>query len=109
MRVLSPRHRAAAGVLLGGLILSMGAAPGLAQTVANPNDQPTAGTLPAGTDTVRGTDRAADRPTANVPPPSAIRSSTSVVADGKDKASGKATRTNPSDHLSKSFRSSLEN
>ena len=118
MRVLSSRRRAAAGALLGGLILSASAAPVLAQSVANPNDQPTAGTLPSGTDTVRGNDRAAERPTANVSPPSAIRSTTSVVADGKradgkrgdgKRMSGKTTLTNPSDHLSKSFRSSLEN
>ena len=100
----SSLNRAALGALLGSLILS---APALAQSAANPNDQPTAGTLPSGIDTVRGNERSAERPTGEVSPPSAIRSSTSVMPEGK--GSGKAVRTNPSDHLSKPFRSSYEN
>ncbi|ACK85200.1 hypothetical protein [Methylorubrum extorquens] len=98
MRSPSPLSRAALGALLGSLLLS---APALAQSAANPNDQPT-----AGTDTVRGNDRSAERPTGEVSPPSAIRSSTAVVPEGK---SGKTVRTNPSDHLSKPFRSNHEN
>lgn len=104
MRSSSSLSRAARGALLGSLILS---APALAQSAANPNDQPTAGTLPSGTDTVRGNERSADRPTGEVSPPSAIRSSTSVMPEGR--SSGKTVRTNPSDHLSKPFRSSYEN
>jgi hypothetical protein len=100
----SSLNRAALGALLGGLILS---APALAQSAANPNDQPTAGTLPSGTDTVRGNERSADRRTAEVSSPSAIRSSTAVMPEGR--SSGKTVRTNPSDHLSKPFRSSYEN
>ncbi|MBB5761589.1 hypothetical protein ABEV34_16280 [Methylorubrum rhodesianum] len=104
MRSPSPLRRAALSALLGSLILS---APALAQSVANPNDQPTAGTLPSGTDTVRGNARTAERATGEVSLPSAIRSSTSVMPEGR--SSGKTVRTNPSDHLSKPFRSSYEN
>lgn len=75
----------------------------LAQSVANPNDQPTAGTLPSGTGTLPRQDTAAERPTGDVRAPSAIRPSTSVVPDGR------ATRTNPMDHLSARYRSSREN
>ncbi|AWI90709.1 hypothetical protein C0214_22305 [Methylobacterium sp. DM1] len=96
--------RAALAALLGSLILSTSA---LAQSVANPNDQPTAGTLPSGTDTVRGNARSAERPTGEVSAPSAIRSSTSVMPEGR--SSGKTVRTNPTDHLSKPFRTSYEN
>lgn len=103
MRSLQPLSRAALAALLGSLILS---APARAQSAANPNDQPTAGTLPSGTGTLRGNDRSAERPTGEVSPPNAIRSSTAVVPEGK---SGKTVRTNPSDHLSKPFRSSHEN
>ena len=82
----------------------------LAQSVTNPNDQPTAGTLPSDTSTLPGgagtlprQDSAADRPTGDVRAPSAIRPSTSVVPDGG------GTRTNPLDHLSSRYRSSQEN
>ncbi|MEN3211936.1 hypothetical protein PUR23_18155 [Methylorubrum populi] len=104
MRSPSNLSRVALGALLGSLILS---APALAQSTANPNDQPTAATLPPGTDTVRGSDRSAERPTGEVSAPSAIRSSTAVVPEGR--GSGKAVRTNPTDHLSKPFRTSYEN
>ncbi|MFG5120338.1 hypothetical protein [Methylorubrum sp. POS3] len=98
MRALLRRPLAAA--CLAAAILP-GAA--LAQTVANPNDQPTAGTLPSGTSTLPRQDPAPDRPSGDVRAPSAIRPSTSVVPDG-----GK-TRTNPLDHLSARYRSSQEN
>jgi hypothetical protein len=75
----------------------------LAQSVANPNDQPTAGTLPADTSTLPRQNSAADRSTGDVRAPSAIRPSTSVVPDGS------ATRTNPLDHLSARYRSTREN
>ena len=104
MRSHSNLSRVALAALLGSLILS---APALAQSAANPNDQPTAGTLPSGTDTVRGNDRAHDRPTGDVSAPSAIRSSTAVVPEGR--GGGKTVRTNPTDHLSKPFRTSYEN
>ncbi|GJE77946.1 hypothetical protein [Methylorubrum suomiense] len=98
MRALLRRPLAAA--CLAAAILP-GAA--LAQTVANPNDQPTAGTLPSGTSTLPRQDPAPDRPSGDVRAPSAIRPSTSVVPDG-----GK-TRTNPLDHLSARYRSNQEN
>ena len=97
-------RRPLAVALLAATILPGAAlAPAVAQSVANPNDQPTAGTLPSGTSTLPRQDLAPDRPTGEVRAPSAIRPSTSVVPDG-----GK-TRTNPLDHLSARYRSSLEN
>ncbi len=101
-RLLPRRSATATALILSGVLLA-GLAPARAQSAANPNDQPTAGTLPSGTDTVRGNDRAPNRATGDVSAPSAIRPSTSVVPDGR------GTRTNPADHLSKPFRSSHEN
>lgn len=89
---------AVTSLFLGGLAISaavlsvlgpFAAPPAAAQTVTNPNDQPTPGTLP-------GSQRAAaDRPTGEVAPPKAISATTAVVAsDSKPGA-----RTNPLDHL----------
>ncbi|WP_232631969.1 hypothetical protein [Methylobacterium sp. Leaf118] len=97
---LTLRHPLMAAALLGLTVLP-GAA--LAQSVADPNDQPTAGTLPSGTSTLPRQAAAAERPTGDVRAPSAIRPSTSVVPDGR------ITRTNPIDHLSARYRSSREN
>ena len=102
----------ATALFLGGLALSGAAAilvapmgePAVAQSAANPNDQPTAGPLPSGTDTVRGS-AAGNRPTGDVAPPSAIRNSTAVV--GSDKG-GKRSVTNPLDHLPKNQRAAGE-
>lgn len=100
-RTLRPRAGAAArGLFLGGLVLASAAAlvggqPALAQTVANPNDQPTPATMPSPD---RG--RAAERATGQVAPPSAIRSSTPVVASD----ARKSTSTNPLDLLPASDR-----
>lgn len=70
---------------------SLGVQPAAAQSAANSNDQPTAGTLP-GRD---GAGTASERPTGQVAPPSAISSSTDVMAgDAK-----RGARTNPLDHL----------
>ncbi|MBD8906104.1 hypothetical protein [Methylorubrum zatmanii] len=101
----------ATAALLGGLLLASLTGSAMAQSAANPNDQPTAGTLPPGTDTVRGSGPAAERPTGDVSAPSAIRPSTSVVPErkGSGRGSEKTTRTNPSEHLSKPFRSNHEN
>ncbi|CAO4176156.1 Serine/threonine protein kinase [Methylorubrum populi] len=113
MRPFRRPSPAASAAVLGGLLLASLPGFALAQSVANPNDQPTAGTLPPGTDTVRGNGSAAERPTGGVSAPSAIRPSTSVVPEGKGKGSGRrsegTTRTNPSEHLSKPFRSKHEN
>lgn len=105
------RRPSPAAAVLGGLLLASLPGFALAQSVANPNDQPTAGTLPPGTDTVRGNGAAAERPTGGVSAPSAIRPSTSVVPEGKGsgRRSEGTTRTNPSEHLSKPFRSNHEN
>ncbi|MGU3359736.1 hypothetical protein ACLBWX_05315 [Methylobacterium sp. M6A4_1b] len=65
--------------------------PATAQTVANPNDQPTPGTLP-GRDNAAG---AAERPTGQVAPPKAISATTAVTASGAKSGA----RTNPLDHL----------
>lgn len=98
--------------LLAAAVLAATLLPGaaLAQSVANPNDQPTAGTLPAGastlpagTSTLPRQEPAPDRPTGDVRAPSAIRPSTSVMPDGG------STRTNPLDHLSARYRSTREN
>ncbi|WP_348628837.1 hypothetical protein [Methylobacterium sp. V23] len=77
----------AAGLLVGPVSLR----PASAQTAANPNDQPTPGTLP-GRDAATG---AAERPTGQVAPPKAISATTAVTAS--DAKSG--ARTNPLDHL----------
>ncbi len=70
----------------------------LAQSAANPNDQPTAGTLPPGTSTVKD-EQAADRPTGTVSPPSRIRNSTDVVG-----SSGNSKKVDPVEHLSPEYR-----
>ncbi|WP_336485568.1 hypothetical protein [Methylobacterium nigriterrae] len=102
---LRPRAGGAATALfLAGLAVSGGVAllgapmteTAQAQTVANPNDQPTAGPLPAGTSTVTGSEPAANRPTDGVAPPATIRSPTAVVGSDRD---GKRATTNPLDHL----------
>lgn len=93
---LRPRAGALArSLFLGGLILAtatalVGGQPAQAQTVANPNDQPTPATLPS-----RDRAKAADRASGQVSPPRAIRSSTSVVASD----ARKSTYTNPLDQL----------
>lgn len=95
-RALRPRAGAVArGLFLGGLILAsatalVGGRPALAQTVANPNDQPTPATLPS-----PNRDKATDRASGQVAPPSAIKSSTAVVASG----ARRSTYTNPLDQL----------
>ncbi len=70
----------------------------LAQSAANPNDQPTAGTLPRGTSTVEG-NGAADRPTGTVSPPNRIRNSTEVVGSPNG-----GNRVDPVEHLSPEYR-----
>ena len=106
---LRPRAGGAAPPpLLGALAISGAAAilvapmgePAVAQSAANPNDQPTAGTLPSGTPTTRG-NAAANRPTGDVAPPSAIRNTTAVVSSDRG---AKRNVTNPLDHLPKNQR-----
>lgn len=100
-RALRPRAGIPATALfLAGLALApLGArliGPAQAQSVANPNDQPTASTLPAGTSTVRANPAAAHRPNGDVAPPRALKPATSVVGSGG--------RVNPEDHLPASMR-----
>lgn len=74
-------------------------APAAAQSVANPNDQPTAATLPSGTTTVKDAHPEAPH-TRNdgVSAPRALKPSTAVTPD---EGGG---RTNPKDHLPGSMR-----
>jgi len=76
----------AVSAAFGMIVTPFGARPAVAQSVANPNDQPTPATLPS-----RGA--AADRPTGQVSPPKAIGHSTAVTG-----STGQST-TNPLDHL----------
>ncbi|ACB27931.1 hypothetical protein [Methylobacterium radiotolerans] len=95
--------RAAAGACA--LILSSG--PVLAQSAASRIDQPTAATLPPGVSTTKGGAAPADRSTGPVSPPSAISSSTDVMAGGSagtDTGRKKDARTNPLDHLSPEYK-----
>ncbi len=73
--------------------------PAAAQSAGSAIDQPTAGTLPAGTSTVKGAD-GADRATGRVAPPSALAPSTDVMADGK----GGGGTVDPVEHLPDSMR-----
>ena len=73
-----------------GMVLGPFLAPAAAaQSVPNPNDQPTPATLPERDRT------AAERPNGQVAPPKAISATTEIVASDRTKGS----RTNPLDHL----------
>ncbi|MCJ2014105.1 hypothetical protein MKK53_16435 [Methylobacterium sp. J-076] len=74
------------------------AGPAAAQSAASAIDQPTAGTLPAGTSTVKGTGGSAA--SGQVSPPSALAPSTDVMAGGK----GSGQRVDPKEHLPDSMR-----
>jgi hypothetical protein len=76
----------AVAAAFGMLVTPLGSRTAVAQSVANPNDQPTPATLPS-------REGAADRPTGQVSPPKAIDHSTSVTG------STGGARTNPLDHL----------
>lgn len=107
--VLNPRAGAAAtGFFLGGLAISAAVAlvtaplsprRAFAETVANPNDQPTARTLPRGISTVKDNDTASDR-TGSVSAPRRLRPATGVIA------SDAGGRVDPLDHLSAPYRRS---
>ncbi|WP_443189746.1 hypothetical protein [Methylobacterium sp. Leaf99] len=76
----------AVSAAFGMLVTPFGGKPALAQSAANPNDQPTPGTVPS------RDARAAGRSTGQVSAPAAIGHSTTVVGSG-------GTTTNPLDHL----------
>ncbi|MFC6792142.1 hypothetical protein ACFQE0_22715 [Methylobacterium komagatae] len=95
---------AGAGALLAGTILVAG--PAAAQSAGSAIDQPTAGTLPPGTSTVKGNGTAPrDQSTGQVAPPSAIQSSTDVMqSDGTVQGKGQGGTTDPIKHLPKDMR-----
>ncbi len=90
--------------LLPGTIALTG--PAAAQTAGSAIDQPTAGTLPPGTSTVKGSGAAPrDQSTGQVAPPSAIQSSTDVMqSEGAVQSKDQGGRTDPIEHLPKDMR-----
>lgn len=83
---------------LGLLILSLpGAAQ--AQSVGSRIDQPTPGTLPAGTHNADSATAPTNQPTGRVAPPSAISSSTDVMKGGPVQGGGNSGTVNPIQHL----------
>lgn len=77
-----------------------------AQSAGSAIDQPTAGTLPPGTSTVKGSGAAPrDQSTGHVAPPSAIQSSTDVMqSEGTVQGKSQGGRTDPIKHLPKDMR-----
>lgn len=102
--------RVAALLLTGVIALLSGAMasalPAAAQSAGSAIDQPTAGTLPPGTSTVKGSEAAPrDRATGQVAPPSAIQSSTDVMqSEGSVQSKEQGGRTDPIKHLPKDMR-----
>lgn len=100
----------AAAILLSGTValLSGGMAsvrPAAAQSAASAIDQPTAGTLPPGTSTVKGGAAPRNQATGQVSPPSAIQSSTDVMqSEGTVQSKDQGGRTDPIKHLPKDMR-----
>jgi hypothetical protein len=82
------------------------APPAAAQSAGSAIDQPTAGTLPPGTSTVKGNGAAPrDQSTGQVAPPSAIQSSTDVMqSEGSVQSKDQGGRTDPMKHLPKDMR-----
>ncbi|MET7245607.1 hypothetical protein ABZT49_19850 [Methylobacterium sp. EM32] len=76
-----------------------------AQSAASAIDQPTAGTLPPGTSTVKGDGGPRDKATGQVAPPSALQSITDVMrSEGSVQGKGQGGRTDPLKHLPKDMR-----
>jgi hypothetical protein len=96
--------------LLTGAVAVIGAATATAgraaaQSAASAIDQPTPGTLPAGTSTVKGDGGPRDRATGQVAPPSALQSSTDVMqSEGSVHGKDQGGRTDPLKHLPKDMR-----
>jgi len=88
------------------LIVGMSlAGPAAAQSAASSIDQPTPGTLPSGTSTVKGAENARHQGTGGVAPPSAIQSSTDVMqSEGSVQSKTQGGRTDPIKHLPKDMR-----
>jgi len=70
-----------------------------AQSAGSRIDQPTPGTLPAGTHNSGTSTAPANQPTGQVSPPSAISSSTDVMKGGAIQGGGSSERVNPIQHL----------
>ncbi|GJD87133.1 hypothetical protein BHAOGJBA_0633 [Methylobacterium hispanicum] len=105
---LLPSGRTAA-ILLAAAVLSgvvASAPPAAAQSARSAIDQPTAGTLPSGTSTVKGNGAAPrDQSSGQVAPPSAIQSSTDVMqSEATVQGKGEGGGTNPVKHLPKDMR-----
>lgn len=101
-----PRHlrsglRAAGAASLLALVLP-GAAH--AQSAGSAIDQPTPGTLPAGTHRTHDPVAPANQPTGQVAPPSAISSSTDVVKGDPVQGNGGSGTVNPIQHLPKDMK-----
>ncbi|WP_261926288.1 hypothetical protein [Methylorubrum sp. GM97] len=81
------------------------AGPAAAQSAASSIDQPTLGTLPPGTSTVKGSGKARHDGNGQVAPPSAIQSSTDVMqSEGSVQGKGHGGKTDPIKHLPKDMR-----
>lgn len=79
--------------------------PAAAQSAASSIDQPTPGTLPPGTSTVKGAGNARHEGNGQVAPPSAIQSSTDVMqSEGSIQGKSQGGRTDPIQHLPKDMR-----
>lgn len=79
--------------------------PAGAQSAASSIDQPTPGTLPPGTSTVKGAGDARHEGNGQVAPPSAIQSSTDVMqSEGSVQSKSRGGRTDPVKHLPKDMR-----
>lgn len=72
-----------------------------AQSVGSAIDQPTPGTLPAGTHQADNPVAPANQPTGQVAPPSAISASTDVMKGGPVQGNGGNGTVNPIEHLPK--------
>lgn len=95
-------HLLRPGLCALGLMVLSGAAH--AQSVKSAIDQPTPGTLPAGTHHTDSPAAPANQPTGQVAPPSAISSSTDVVKGGPVQGDGSSGRVNPIQHLPKDMK-----
>lgn len=97
-----------AGFRVAGLLVAASlalAGPAAAQSAKSAIDQPTAGTLPPGTSTVKGSGSARDTGNGQVAPPSAIQSSTDVMQGGGSvQSKTQGGTTDPIKHLPKDMR-----
>ena len=95
------RHSSIRFAITSGMALLILALPGAAQaqSAGSRIDQPTPGTLPAGTHNADRSTAPANQPTGRVSPPSAISSSTDVMKGGPIQGGGKGGKVNPIEHL----------